>query len=94
MTFIPEIADLIPDYIIRRGQDLRNLQAYVAVSDFDKMRSISHQTKGHAASYGFPELEAIATELEAAAKVENLEGCRKSVELWAHWLNSQPQPAT
>lgn len=81
----PGIEDLIPEYIQNRLRDLKALDDALSGSDFDVMKRLGHQTKGHARSYGFPELETVAAELETAAQAQDKARCAKAVEQWRLW---------
>ncbi len=90
MSFADIVADLIPEYVERRRAELANLKQLLAEGDFDFMRRIGHQNKGHAASYGFPELGEIATRLEVAAAKQDKTALSACIVDWEAWLKTAP----
>jgi len=66
---IPEgLEDLIPDYLAARRSEISEMTSLLAASNYAHLRTIGHNLKGSAASYGFPELTTLGAELEAAAE--------------------------
>ncbi len=83
----PELADLIPDYLERRGQDLESMNAALAGADFEPVRILGHSMKGSGAAYGFEALTAIGAALEIAAKAEDAEAIRSQLAAMEDYLN-------
>lgn len=92
MNFANLVADLIPEYIERREKDLQLLRDSLQSGDFEAIRRIAHQTKGHAANYGFPELGVVAAEMEVHANEKNMAGVSECVQRWADWQKSAVVP--
>jgi PAS domain S-box-containing protein len=67
----PDLVDLLPQYINNRTKDLEALGVWIKENNFLEIESVGHKLKGHARSYGFPNLERIGTELEKAAAKRN-----------------------
>jgi len=82
-------------YIERRRQDLETLRSSLASQDFTTFARMGHQLKGNAASYGFPELEAIAIAMEIAGVNQAQDAAQACVKEFERWLGSkslaQPQ---
>lgn len=54
-------------YVERRRGDLTKLMDAATRADAEVFRRIGHQLKGNAATYGYPDLEAIGIRLEQVA---------------------------
>lgn len=84
----------IPDemkakYIERRKQDYVNCIEALAKSDFDTFIRIGHQLKGNAASFGYDDLGVIATDLEKAAKNQDLTQIKTLMEKFDNFLKNK-----
>ena len=63
-----DLAQLIPNFIKIREEDLINLEQAYIQKNFDIIISIAHKIKGSAGGYGFNHLGQLAAELEKIAK--------------------------
>jgi HPt (histidine-containing phosphotransfer) domain-containing protein len=67
----PEIAALVPAYLASKRKQLADAQARLAARDLSPVQRFGHNLKGTGRGYGFPELEQIGREIEAAAKLSD-----------------------
>ncbi|HXA64589.1 MAG TPA: ATP-binding protein [Bryobacteraceae bacterium] len=63
----PEIAALVPQYLASKWQQLEEAQGRLLDHDLEPVRRFGHNLRGTGRGYGFPLLEKIGRELEAAA---------------------------
>jgi len=63
----PEIAALVPQYLASKWRQLEEAQGRLLAHDLEPVRRFGHNLRGTARGYGFPPLENIGKELEAAA---------------------------
>lgn len=63
----PDLADLIPQYLENRRQELPALQTSLRQGDFETIRRLAHSLKGSGGGYGFEELTRIGAAMEPAA---------------------------
>jgi histidine phosphotransfer protein HptB len=64
----PGLEQIMPDYLAWRRQEVPELIALLAASDFERLAKLSHNIKGTGTSYGLPDLSRIGADLELAAK--------------------------
>lgn len=83
-----ELRDLAPQYLESRKRDLPVLKDALTRKDFDLIGKLSHQMKGMAGSYGFPELGDLAKTLELAANSRNEEDLSAGLEAVTKHLES------
>ncbi len=67
-----DLADLIPQFMENRKNDLSQLQILAQQGDSAALIQLAHRLKGVAAGYGFAELSALASQLEIAAKAQEI----------------------
>lgn len=72
----PEINELVPGFCLSRRKDIQKMNESLLSKDFISIAKICHTIKGIARPYGFPTLETMAKELEAAAKTSDSDQCR------------------
>jgi len=82
-----EIAALVPQYLASKWKQLDEARERLSKHDLEPIRRFGHNLGGTARGYGFPPLERIGTELEAAAAsgeeariAEQLERLRQFME--------------
>jgi CheY-like chemotaxis protein len=63
----PEIAALVPRYLASKRQQMEEAQVRLLEHDLEPARRFGHNLRGTGRGYGFPLLEKIGQELEAAA---------------------------
>lgn len=81
------IDDLVPEYLGHRRDDLEVMTAALARADWATVESLAHKVKGSGASYGFPELTALARELEKAAAERREAEVRDGLDRWRRFLD-------
>jgi HPt (histidine-containing phosphotransfer) domain-containing protein len=73
-------------YIERRKKDVECLRSALLAKNLDEFQRIGHQIKGHAASFGYSDLEKVAVQMEAAATRQDLVEAARQLALFEHWL--------
>ena len=63
----PELADIVPGYLTNRRQEVSEMIELLAASNFERLSVLSHNLKGTARGYGFPDLVQMGSALEQAA---------------------------
>jgi len=63
----PEIAALVPQYLASKWRQMEEAQVRLLEHDLEPVRRFGHNLRGTGRGYGFPPLENIGKELEAAA---------------------------
>ena len=76
----PELADLIPGYLINREKDIATIADTLEKKDLDTIRIIGHSMKGSGGGYGFEAITDIGMLLEKAAKDGNDESIHLQVK--------------
>ncbi len=70
----PDLAQMVPGYLANRREDLREMPALLAASDFERLAVLGHNIKGSGGAYGFPEISRIGAALEHSAKRADAQG--------------------
>jgi len=65
----PELLDFMPKYLANRRTDLQRFEQFLKNNDCLGIEKLSHKIRGHATSYGMPELSEICKNLEVAARM-------------------------
>jgi len=68
VTINGALKELIPGYLENRNRDILALKGSLKTGDFESIRFLCHQIKGHGASYGFSQLSTIARGMEEVAE--------------------------
>lgn len=87
---IPE--DARERYIERRKKDVESLQSALRSKAFEEFKRIGHQLKGNAASFGYPDLEKVAIQLEVAGEKADLAEASRQLTLFESWLSKALGP--
>ena len=82
----PEIADLIPGYLLNREKDIAAIADALEKKDLAKVRIIGHSMKGSGGGYGFEAITDIGMLMEKAAKYSNEESIRLQVKRLEDYL--------
>ncbi|MFZ9594931.1 MAG: response regulator [Bdellovibrionia bacterium] len=77
-----ELAELVPQYLINRHEELKDLKQFIETQEFQRIETIGHRLKGNAKSYGFEALGRLGGALEFAAQKKDL----LAVEQVAHQM--------
>jgi len=80
----PDLADLIPEYLGNRRQDVESITSALVSGDFESIRITGHSLKGSGGGYGFPGLTDIGNEIEKSAVLKDA----KNVSVWVGELTS------
>jgi PAS domain S-box-containing protein len=64
----PEIAALVPQYLASKWRQMEDARESLLQHDIEPVRRFGHNLRGTGRGYGFPPLEKIGKDLEAAAK--------------------------
>ena len=67
MEVSPDVAALVPGYLASKWKQMEEARDQLLKGDFELVRRFGHNLRGTARGYGFPPLEHIGKELEAAA---------------------------
>lgn len=62
------VRELMPDYLRRRAQDVRDIADAVATGRFDSVAFIGHRMSGTGSTFGLPQLSELGGKLEIAGK--------------------------
>jgi len=81
------IADLIPDYLAGRRQDVSTLSSAVHRGDCEAVTIIGHSMRGSGGSYGFQAITDIGAGLEQAGESANLDAARRWVGELSSYLD-------
>jgi|GEM_PF-1104811 len=66
-----DIADLLPDYVASRRQNVESIRRHLEQGDFGSIERLGHNMKGSGEGYGLPEVSRLGQALERAAKEEH-----------------------
>ncbi len=67
-----DLQDLIPQFLQNRKNDLATLRDLIDKGNMESLAQLAHKIKGAAAGYGFVELSQFASQIEVAAKKNDL----------------------
>jgi HPt (histidine-containing phosphotransfer) domain-containing protein len=59
--------DIVPGYLADRRKEVAEMIALLAASDFERVSVLSHNLKGTARGYGFPDLVEVGASLQRSA---------------------------
>ena len=82
----PDLEELIPGFLENRKKDVEALKASVESEDFDNLRSVGHSLKGVGGGYGFTMITDLGADIEAAAKVRDMDTIKDLVDRLADYL--------
>lgn len=82
-----ELASLVPRYIQNRRRDHSRLNEAMHAGDFETIRTIGHNVKGTAKSYGFASLGELAARLEGSASTRDSQGLSEQIREFENLLN-------
>ncbi|MDZ4662737.1 MAG: Hpt domain-containing protein [Pseudomonadota bacterium] len=83
----PILADIMPGYIERRRKDISDLHAAFDENDFFRMKSICHQVRGNAITFGFKGLHQICTEIEDALGQQDYSDIKNKISVLDNFKN-------
>lgn len=76
----------VPEYLRKRWEDTRKMQAALERSDYETIRDLGHKMSGTGGGYGFPRITEIGSAIEAAAKQKNAGVIRSQIEELSQYL--------
>lgn len=88
ISIASEFAEVSPDYLARRKEDLLKLAKAIQENDYEAIRATAHKTKGSAASYGFKALTDIAAVMQDAAISRNMDSIKNQYSLMRDYLET------
>jgi HPt (histidine-containing phosphotransfer) domain-containing protein len=62
-----ELEDIVPGYLVSRKKEVSEMTELLAACDFERLSILSHNLKGTARGYGFPDLVKMGSALEQSA---------------------------
>ncbi len=83
---IPE--DARQRYLERRKTDIQSLKTSLSQNSFEEFKRIGHQLKGNAISFGYPDLEKLAIQMEQAAEAQDKSEASRIVAAFETWLSA------
>ena len=81
-----DILALIPDYLLRRRQEIGVLKEAITRRDFARLRSLGHKMKGTGGSYGLDRIYEIGSRIENCAKAQDILAIEQEVAHLADYL--------
>ncbi len=88
----PEIAALVPQYLASKWKQLAEAQGQLLEHDLEPVRRFGHNLRGTGRGYGFPPLEKIGRELEAAAAACEEARIAEQLECLRQFLEKESVP--
>jgi HPt (histidine-containing phosphotransfer) domain-containing protein len=82
------IADLVPEYLVRRHADVGVLSDALAAGDMGRVQMLGHSMKGSGGGYGFDGITEIGLRLEDAGKMSDESAARAAIEDLAAYLRN------
>jgi len=84
----PDLADLIPDFLEGRRQDVAAILKSLEQNDTETIRILGHNMKGCGGGYGFDAITDLGRSLEQAAKNGDVEEFKKKAAELSVYLDS------
>tara|TARA_Y100001960_G_scaffold309191_1_gene367317 strand:+ start:924 stop:1202 length:279 start_codon:yes stop_codon:yes gene_type:complete len=84
-----EWAEMQEMYINHTSKELNNIIANFDSATFDSLRTFGHNIKGSGGMYGYEEITAIGSEIEAMAKDENRNSIKSQLDILKEFLKSK-----
>lgn len=82
----PDLEELIPGFIAHRYDDIKQLNIYLELCDFESIIRLGHSMKGFGAGYGFDDISKIGEKLECAAKNQQKEEISYQIDAFKKYL--------
>jgi HPt (histidine-containing phosphotransfer) domain-containing protein len=77
---VASLAVLVPRYLERRAEDVREMRRALAVGDLEPVRYIGHKMAGSGGGYGFDQLSTLGRRIEEAANGGDAASCSTCAE--------------
>lgn len=81
-----ELADLVPNFLTNRRNDIARLREAFQAGDFDSMRHIGHNMKGVGGGYGFAFITELGGKMESAALARDLASIEQCIESYTDYM--------
>lgn len=82
----PDIADLAAMFLHAKKAEIGTLRSTLERGDFRLLRQAGHNLAGSGGGYGFPRLSALGAALSAAARAEDSDAVRETLNLLSRYL--------
>lgn len=76
----PEIANLIPGYLVNRRKDIVKMREALGKGDYGAIGYLGHSMRGSGGGYGFKVISEIGYALEQAAKQDNKDEIKRRID--------------
>lgn len=76
----PELAELIPGYLLHRKEDVRAIAAALSSGDYGLIENLGHTMKGSGGGYGFDAISEIGGKIEESAQKKKSDEIRKALK--------------
>lgn len=86
------VAALAPQYLSSKWKQMEEARGRLLEHDFEPVRRFGHNLKGTARGYGFPPLETIGRDLEAAAAAQQEAGISEQLDRLRQFLERESIP--
>lgn len=90
-TPLEGLEHLVPDFLVKRKIELKELETFVATSDFDQIRQLTHKWKGYSAPYGFGTLGTLAESMNIRAHDKDTAQCASILKEMQEYLVAKEQ---
>ncbi len=91
----PELAELVPGFLVRKREDVAVLMTAVEDLDYQALRAIGHRIKGEGTGFGFDVISDIGRALEDAGRAQDAGAAQHLVRALADYLDSvEVRPAS
>jgi HPt (histidine-containing phosphotransfer) domain-containing protein len=81
-----DLEDLIPGFLQRRQQDLRDFRDALSKADFVQIQKLAHTLKGVGGGYGFDTITSISRQIHEAAENERVDKIEAELEALTNYL--------
>lgn len=75
-----EYEPLIPEFLENRREDVQTIRNAVEQGDYELIDLLGHSMKGTGAAYGFEAIGDLGSQLEQAAKEQNMAAVRQALD--------------
>lgn len=82
------LADIVPRYLNRRGEDVAAIRRSLAECDLESARVLGHSMKGSGAGYGFDRVTELGALIESAAASGDGDAVRDAADRLESYLAS------
>ncbi|MBF0515812.1 MAG: Hpt domain-containing protein [Nitrospirae bacterium] len=87
VTIDNDLADLIPGYLVNRGDDIKKMNTAIESGEFEIIRTTGHQLKGSGGGYGFDFITATGMSIEQGAKDKDIVEIKRHIAALGDYLD-------